>query len=76
MESAVLEAYEQLVSAFREGRDKFGSFAAEATIVDGGRWFGSLAEYRAAWDAGVEKGRPPPGARLHRDEGHEPADAR
>ena len=55
MESAVLEAYEQLVSAFREGRDKFGSFAAEATIVDGGRWFGSLAEYRAAWDAWVER---------------------
>ena len=55
MESAVLEAYEQLVSAFREGRDTFGSFAAEATIVDGGRWFGSLAEYSAAWDAWVER---------------------
>ena len=55
MESAVLEAYEQLVSAFREGRDKFGSFADEATIVDGGHWFGSLAEYRAAWDAWTEK---------------------
>jgi ketosteroid isomerase-like protein len=55
MESEVLEAYEQLVSAFREGRDKFGSFADEATIVDSGRWFDSLAEYRAAWDAWTEK---------------------
>jgi len=54
MENEVLEAYERLVSAFREGRDKFGSFADEATIVDGGRWFGSLAEYRAAWDAWTE----------------------
>ena len=54
MENEVLEAYERLVSAFREGRDKFGSFADEATIVDGGRWFGSLAEYRAAWDAWIE----------------------
>ena len=51
----MLEAYERLVSAFREGRDKFGSFADEATIVDGGRWFGSLAEYRSAWDAWKEK---------------------
>ena len=50
----VLTAYEQLVSAFREGRDKFGSFADEATVVDGGRWFGTLAEYRAAWDAWVD----------------------
>lgn len=55
MESEVLEAYERLVSAFREGRDKFGSFADAATMVDGGRWFGSLAEYRAAWDAWVER---------------------
>ena len=55
MEKEVLEAHEQLVSAFREGRDKFGSFADEATIVDGGQWFGSLAEYRAAWDAWTEK---------------------
>jgi ketosteroid isomerase-like protein len=55
MENEVLEAYERLVSAFREGRDKFGSFANEATIVDGGRWFGSLAEYRSAWDAWVER---------------------
>jgi ketosteroid isomerase-like protein len=55
MENEVIEAYERLVSAFREGRDKFGSFAAEATIIDGGRWFGSLAEYRAGWDAWVEK---------------------
>ena len=31
MEKEVLEAYERLVSAFREGRDKFGSFADEAT---------------------------------------------
>ena len=51
----MLEAYEQLVSAFREGRDKFGSFANEATVVDGGQWFGSLSEYRAAWDAWVER---------------------
>jgi ketosteroid isomerase-like protein len=55
MEKEVLEAYERLVSAFREGRDKFGSFADEATIVDGGQWFGSLAEYRGAWDAWAEK---------------------
>jgi ketosteroid isomerase-like protein len=55
MENEVLEAYGRLVSAFREGRSKFGSFADEATIVDGGQWFGSLAEYRAAWDAWVEK---------------------
>jgi ketosteroid isomerase-like protein len=55
MEKEVLEAYERLVSAFREGRDKFGSFADEATIVDGGQWFGSLAEYRGAWDAWTEK---------------------
>ena len=55
MEKDVLEACERLVSAFREGRDKFGSFADQATIVDGGRWFGSLAEYRSAWDAWKEK---------------------
>jgi ketosteroid isomerase-like protein len=55
MENEVLEAYERLVSAFREGRDKFGSFADDATMVDGGRWFGSLADYRAAWDAWVGK---------------------
>jgi ketosteroid isomerase-like protein len=55
MESEVLAAYDQLVKAFREGRDKFGSFADEATIVDGGRWFGSLAEYRSAWDAWTER---------------------
>jgi ketosteroid isomerase-like protein len=55
MENEVLEAHERLVSAFREGRDKFGSFADDATIVDGGRWFGSLAEYRAAWDTWVAK---------------------
>jgi ketosteroid isomerase-like protein len=51
MENEVLVAYERLVSDFREGRDKFGNFADEATVVDGGRWFGSLAEYRAGWDA-------------------------
>jgi len=52
MEREVLEAYEQLVSAFREGRwdEKFVSFADEATVVDGGRWFGSLNEYRDAWN--------------------------
>jgi ketosteroid isomerase-like protein len=55
MEKEVLVAYERLVSAFRQGRDKFGSFADEATIVDGGQWFGSLAEYRGAWDAWTEK---------------------
>ena len=58
----MLEAYEQLVSAFREGRDKFGSFANEATVVDGGQWFGSLSEYRAAWDdfrvRATDKARP------------------
>jgi ketosteroid isomerase-like protein len=55
VEKEVLAAHARLVSAFREGRDKFGSFADEATIVDGGRWFGSLAEYRSAWEAWTEK---------------------
>jgi ketosteroid isomerase-like protein len=55
MENDVLVAYERLVSAFREGRDKFGSFADEATIVDGGRWFASLGKYRAGWDAWRER---------------------
>ena len=52
MESQVLEAHERLVSAFREGRwaDKFASFAPEATVVDGAQWFGSLDEYRSAWE--------------------------
>jgi ketosteroid isomerase-like protein len=52
VESEVLEAYERLVASFREGRwqDKFASFAEEATVVDGGRWFGSLDEYRSAWN--------------------------
>lgn len=52
MESEVLEAYERLVAAFREGRwdDKFACFAEEATVVDGGRWLGSLDEYRAEWN--------------------------
>jgi hypothetical protein len=50
-EIEVRQAYEKLVGAFREGRDKFPSFADDATIIDGGRWFGSLAEYRAAWEA-------------------------
>jgi ketosteroid isomerase-like protein len=58
VESEVLEAYERLVRAFREGRDKFPSFADEATIVDGGRWFGSLAEYREAWEAWVAEHGP------------------
>jgi ketosteroid isomerase-like protein len=46
-----------LVTAFREGRwdDKFASFAEEATVVDGGRWFGSLDEYRTAWNRWVAK---------------------
>lgn len=48
----VREAYERLVAAFREGRwdDRFACFAEEATVVDGGRWFGSLDEYRAEWN--------------------------
>jgi ketosteroid isomerase-like protein len=52
VESEVLEAYERLVNAFREGRweDKFASFADEATVVDGANWFSSLEEYRAAWN--------------------------
>jgi ketosteroid isomerase-like protein len=52
MQSQVLEAYERLVSAFREGRwdDKFACFAPEATVVDGAQWFGSLDEYRSAWE--------------------------
>jgi hypothetical protein len=57
-ESEVREAYERLVGAFREGRDKFASFAGDATIIDGGRWFGSLAEYRAAWEAWVAEHGP------------------
>ena len=49
---AVIATYEQLVSSFREGRwdEKFTYFAPEATIVDGGRFFGSLDEYRSAWN--------------------------
>ena len=52
MENQVLEAYERLVAAFREGRldDKFARFAPEATVVDGAQWFGSLDEYRSAWE--------------------------
>ncbi len=52
MESQVLEAYERLVSAFREGRwdDKFACFAPEATVIDGAQWFSSLEEYRSAWE--------------------------
>jgi ketosteroid isomerase-like protein len=52
VESEVLEAYERLVTAFREGRwdDKFACFADEATVVDGALWFSSLDEYRAAWN--------------------------
>jgi hypothetical protein len=76
MEKEVLEAYERLVSAFREGRDKFGSFADEATIVDGGRWFGSLAEYRAAWDAWKETIGHLAVPVSVETRGHEPADAR
>ena len=55
MEREVREAYERLVAAFREGRwdDKFACFAEEATVVDGGRWLGSLDEYRAAWNRWV-----------------------
>jgi ketosteroid isomerase-like protein len=51
-QNEVLEAYAGLVDAFREGRwdDKFAFFAEEATVFDGGRWFGSLDEYRAAWN--------------------------
>jgi ketosteroid isomerase-like protein len=50
--SEVREAYERLVAAFREGRwdDKFACFAQEATVVDGGRCFGSLEEYRDEWN--------------------------
>jgi len=52
VEREVWESYERLVSAFREGRwdEKFLSFADDATVVDGGRWFGSLEEYRSAWN--------------------------
>jgi ketosteroid isomerase-like protein len=57
MEGEVLEVYERLVTAFREGRfdDKFECFADGATVMDGGRWFGSLDEYRAAWNRWVAK---------------------
>jgi ketosteroid isomerase-like protein len=49
---AVLATYEQLVASFREGRwgEKFTYFAADATVVDGGRFFGSLDDYRSAWE--------------------------
>jgi uncharacterized protein (TIGR02246 family) len=57
-ENKVREVYEQLVGAFREGRDKFGSFADDATIIDGGRWFGSLVEYRTAWEEWVAEHGP------------------
>jgi ketosteroid isomerase-like protein len=52
VESDVLEVYERLVNAFREGRweDKFACFADEATVVDSSNWFSSLEEYRAAWN--------------------------
>ena len=51
-EREVREAYEGLTAAFREGRliEKFDHFADDATVADGGRWFGSLDEYRSAWD--------------------------
>lgn len=51
VESQVLEAYERLVSAFREGRweDKFACFAPDATAVDGAEC-SSLDEYRWAWE--------------------------
>lgn len=57
MESEVREAHERLVAAFREGRwdDKFACFAEEATVIDGGRWFASLDEYRAEWNRWVEE---------------------
>lgn len=57
MESEIRQAYERLVAAFREGRwdDKFASFAEEATVADGGAWFGSLSEYRAAWNRWAEQ---------------------
>jgi ketosteroid isomerase-like protein len=49
---AVPATYEQLVASFRDGRwdEKFTYFDTDATIVDGGRFFGSLDEYRSAWD--------------------------
>jgi ketosteroid isomerase-like protein len=52
MESDVRDTYERLVAAFREGRwdDKFALFAEDATVVDGGRWLGSLDAYRAEWN--------------------------
>jgi ketosteroid isomerase-like protein len=55
MEHEVREAYERLVGAFREGRidDKFACFADDATVIDGGRWFGSLKDYRSGWDSWV-----------------------
>jgi len=55
VEREVRQSYERLVAAFREGRldDKFACFADDATVVDGGRWFGSLDEYRSGWDRWV-----------------------
>ena len=56
-DDAVLGTYERLVASFREGRwdEKFTYFADAATIVDGGHWFGSLAEYRSAWNRWAEQ---------------------
>ena len=44
-EREVREAYEGLTAAFREGRlvEEFDYFADDATVADGGRWFGSLS---------------------------------
>ena len=52
VEREVRETYEGLVASFREGRldEKFAYFADDATVADGGRWFGSLDEYRSGWD--------------------------
>lgn len=52
MESEVRGRMSDSWPRFREGRwdDKFACFAPEATVVDGAQWFGSLDEYRSAWE--------------------------
>jgi uncharacterized protein (TIGR02246 family) len=57
MDSEVRAAYERLVAALRGGRlgEKFACFAEDATVADGGHWFGSLDEYRSAWNHWTEQ---------------------
>jgi hypothetical protein len=62
MESEVREAYERLVTAFREDRwdDKVACFAPEATVVDGAQCFSSLDEYSRRGNDGQQGSRTVP----------------